>query len=294
MTNTNTPHKELINHGSDRFPLNLYHTVLKKGMHDLYLHWHDEIEIIYIASGTGVFQINLTDYQVKQGDFLFIKKGDLHRGMGCPFIGCECYTLVFHLKFLQSHNFDLIETTYFRPLLKEDLLLSPHLTKESQTYEQLYTLFNQLRTQFQLKAYGYEVIVKGLMLQLIGCMIQSHSSQPILNLKTSKKITAMKTVIQYIQLNYHKKISISTLSQLVGYSDYHFIRFFKQETGTTCTEYINQLRLSKAYEWIQTTDKSITEIAFDCGFENLSYFSKKYKEHYHMTAAQTRKNNNIL
>lgn len=280
--NTDFNYKETISHGSETFPVKLYHTVLKQPEHDLYLHWHDEIEIIYITAGSGTFIIDLIEYPVNKGDLLFIKKGALHSGIGDKLEGCECHTLILHPNFLKSHQYDTIEERYITPLLKEEITILPY----SPHHTQLQELMTQIIQQFQTKPTAYEIMIKALCLQLLAVLYQTHTvNQPV---GSSKKVTALKLVLAYIHQNFQHKITIHELAELVGYSDYYFIHFFKQEAGMKCIDYINHIRLQKAHQLLTTTDLSITQIAYDCGFENLSYFTKKYKEKYLLTPSKSR------
>lgn len=282
QANTDLNYKETIPHGNETFPIKLYYTVLKHPEHDLYLHWHDEIEIIYITAGKGTFIIDLIEYPVQKGDILFIKKGALHSGIGDALEGCECHTLILHPNFLKSYQYDQIEARYLTPLLKEELCIAPHLNHSLELQE----LMMQIINQFQTQSTAYELMIKALSLQLLATLFQNHLVSE--QVSSSKKVTALKTVLAYIHEHYGKKIKIHELAQLVGYSDYHFLHFFKQEAGMTCIDYINQIRLQKAYHLLTTTDESITQVAYDCGFENLSYFTKKFKEKYRVTPSKSR------
>ncbi|HAX72265.1 MAG TPA: hypothetical protein DCY20_01940 [Firmicutes bacterium] len=288
-THTDSTYKETISHGELAFPIKLYHTILKKKQHDLYLHWHAEMEIIYIAHGFGTFQIDNAPLDVCEGDILFIKKGALHSGTGST-LGCECYTLVFNLSFLQNQTFDVVESTYLMPLSKEVLMFPLRISPDDLGYAAILDCIKNMILLFETKPCAFELIVKGNLLSLFGLLFQNNhiitlKQPPLIN----KKLTAIKAVIAYIHEHYDQKISIKTLASISGYSDYHFIRFFQDETGMKCTDYMNHVRLSKAHHLLQQSDKSITEIAFDCGYENLSYFCKKYKNHYGMTPASSRR-----
>ncbi|MGK9251785.1 helix-turn-helix transcriptional regulator [Paenibacillus humicus] len=87
---------------------------------------------------------------------------------------------------------------------------------------------------------------------------------------------------------------IHTLSQLAGYSDYHFIRFFKPYTGFTCIQYINRIRLEAASRMLTHTDLSVTAIAMECGYDNVSYFIRTFKKLHKASPDKYRKAMNPL
>ncbi|MGM9987559.1 MAG: helix-turn-helix domain-containing protein [Bacillaceae bacterium] len=275
-------------HGSEMFPLQIYHNTFEKGKHDLYLHWHNEIEFLFIEDGEGVFQINFIDYYVKKGDLLIIPKGAIHAGYGFKEIGCQCIGIVFDPRMLQSHRMDTCQIQYISPILKDELQYTVHLTTSVQGYDELLHYFMCL-----CKAYKKEnqLEVKGLLYLLFACLFQYNhmKKKETLPKGTEKKIKKVKDVIEYIHENYHQSISVKELATITHYSEYHFVRFFKQEVGMTCTEYINSIRLNRAANLLINTNAPILTIAYEVGFENISYFIKKFKEKYEMTPSHYRK-----
>lgn len=86
-------------------------------------------------------------------------------------------------------------------------------------------------------------------------------------------------MIGYMQSNYSKKITLEELALEAHYSPFHFIRLFKKETGKTPFQYLTKVRLEKAKEFLTATDKPVTEICFQCGFQNSSHFANFFKLH---------------
>lgn len=84
----------------------------------------------------------------------------------------------------------------------------------------------------------------------------------------------------YIQTNYNKHISLDELASVTGYSKSRFSHLFAEETHTTPKSYQNALRLNAAREMLLSTDKSVSEICYLCGFNDLFYFSKLFKQKY--------------
>ena len=282
-------YKETLTHGTKQLPLQYYEARLQEAVHDFPLHWHEEFELIFIKRGSGIFQINFETYHVKDSDLLIISKGALHEGVG-SLMGCECQTIVFHPQFLASHTFDQLQANFLHPLvdnLKEPVV---HICSAHPHHQALLTLFHPLLQLMVQKPLGYELIAKGLLLQFFGTLYQLEliKTNPLYS-KSNKKFDVIKTIITYIQTHYHESLSVEDVASVVGYSNEHFIRFFKQEIGMKFTDYLNELRLRHAHRLLLQNEQTITDIALACGFENLSYFCKKYKQIYHMTPKQTQK-----
>jgi len=95
-----------------------------------------------------------------------------------------------------------------------------------------------------------------------GCLIKYFA--PLLNNEHQLPLI--------IKENYMENISIKDMCSICNFSEYHFMRFFKKYIGMTCIEYINTYRLQIASKFLDTTDKSIMDISFEVGFNNVFRF----------------------
>lgn len=82
----------------------------------------------------------------------------------------------------------------------------------------------------------------------------------------------------YMELHCASQLSIGLVANQVSLSESHFCHLFKQETGTSPIQYLNRIRISRAMELLRSTDKSITEIALECGFCNLTHFNRMFRK----------------
>lgn len=97
------------------------------------------------------------------------------------------------------------------------------------------------------------------------------------------------STIQYIQLNYQKKISLNDIAAYVSVSSSYLCRLFKREVGQSVMGFLTQLRIDKSKELLLSTDRDIVEIAMECGFEDQSYYTKVFKRLSDCTPHQYRK-----
>jgi AraC family transcriptional regulator len=84
---------------------------------------------------------------------------------------------------------------------------------------------------------------------------------------------ARQRVLDYIHAHLVEDVSLPTLAQVAGLSDYYFMRAFKAEMGITAHQYVLQQRIYKAIRLLRVTKLSITEIAMDCGFASHQHMS---------------------
>ena len=88
----------------------------------------------------------------------------------------------------------------------------------------------------------------------------------------------IKTVYEYVQENFENKIMLAEVAELVNMSHVSFNRFMKKRTGKTFVDYVNDVRIGYAAIRLVEKDNSISEIAFNCGFNNIANFNRVFKK----------------
>lgn len=97
-------------------------------------------------------------------------------------------------------------------------------------------------------------------------------------MKDQKEV--VRKVIDYIEQNIEKEISLDNISKSIGYSKFHLNRVFAEQTGITIYKYLQNRRLTIAAEKLVRTDKSITQIAYEAGYDTQQSFSFAFKQVY--------------
>lgn len=103
------------------------------------------------------------------------------------------------------------------------------------------------------------------------------ASSSFAHTERSTESRRVQKVKQYINDNYAKPLMLSDLAGLVGMSPVAFSRFFRQRTGRTLSDYIVDIRLGYAARMLVDSTKNISEICYECGFNNLSNFNRTFK-----------------
>lgn len=97
-------------------------------------------------------------------------------------------------------------------------------------------------------------------------------------------------VLEYINEHLSQDIKLADLAQLLGMSQFHFSHLFKQSLGTAPYQYLIQQRVERAKQLLKQTDRAITDIAFQCGFNSHSHLSKQFRQFTGMTPRAYRAN----
>ena len=105
----------------------------------------------------------------------------------------------------------------------------------------------------------------------------------------NNNIEMVKQGIRYIRANLSNNITVDDVANSAGYSKYYFSRVFKEITQSTISSYINISRVNEAHKLISDNGFSISRAACECGFNDISYFTKVFKKYVGLTPRDYRK-----
>lgn len=161
--------KEETKHGEPYFPVQKYITRLSEEYPAVTTHWHEEAELTLIVKGKCHYHVDLVDYEVKEGDLLFVPPLFLHaisKGRCEEFIS---ETYVFHLNFLGGNSTDICSTRYLVPIMNQEFAMPCLITGKHSVYASLRKVFDQITSLYDENVDGYELALKALLLQAIFC-----------------------------------------------------------------------------------------------------------------------------
>lgn len=274
-----------VSHGTPDFHLFVHEDIFVYRNGVINPHWHNEFEIIYLDKGYGKFYIDGDEYKIKAGDFLFVNSGSIHSGeeLVRRSIG---YAIVFDLKLLFSEDPDYCKHEYFLPLLNKKVYI-PALINDDFIRDDIKKIIDS----FLEKSYGYELCIKSLLFDIFWRLFKYYAKKQQEGGRLGYKTERIKDVLNYINQNYNKDLSLDELSKQVDMSKFYLCRLFKDSLKMSPIEYINKIRVEKSVELLINTDMSISEIALECGFNNISYFIKVFKKYMNITPLKFRKQN---
>ncbi len=241
-------------------------------------HWHEHLQVFYFINGNGLFRCNKNSFNVIEGDVVIINSKELHYLESLK-DGLKFYLIRIDLPFLFSDQVDLCQTKYLSPL-SGNLILFKNLIRND---DEIVDCIKNIIKEYFKKEIGYELAIKSHLYNLVVLLLRHYTDKLVTKNQLTFKANNFERfykVFDFIDSNYNKKISASTLSNIAHISTYYFCRTFKQMTGKTTTEYINEVRLKKSIELLKDGNMNITEIAINCGFNDVNYFSRLFKKRY--------------
>lgn len=292
--------KEAVSHGTAQKPITGIHFCTGKGTPypDHFFverHWHHTVEIIYILKGEFHFEINLENYLLKTGDICFLNGEDLHQITG---IGSDTAhdVLIFDPLILNFSYPDELEEQIIAPFLARKQIL-PHIIHPSDSaHTSICPVFQQIMELSVRKSSGWYAECKLLLLRLLCIMAEQHLLVTAENSITASdfiKIDRYKKLVSYMEEHYPEPVTLEQLGNVIACNPQYLCRFFKEITGTSPVRYLIERRIEHACKLLTETGKPILEISLDCGFENASYFIRKFRQLKGCTPKEYRNNHHI-
>ncbi|CDF45182.1 2-isopropylmalate synthase [Roseburia sp. CAG:100] len=277
--------KENKPHGTKDDPFSTYHIENGGQSFQIPVHWHDELEIIYVKSGFLTVNISGENYIGKPGDAFVVSPGNLHF-MGSQTGTVDYFTFLFPLKYIAFRTDDMLDDKLIEPLNSGHLMISPEIKDTvKEQCEQLARVYAAEIDESESKITG-QIRKKIILLQFIHELWKKGF---IVENDTTGRNTVEKEMVSYIQQNYTGKILLREFGEQFHLSEKYISRYFKEHFHITLSQYVTYLRLEHAKQMLQETDISVTEVAMQSGYQNISYFIRSFKKTYGVSPLKYRK-----
>lgn len=275
-------------HGTHSLPLASYmHDIQSEGYVEM--HWHEDTEIVYLDNGLYIVNVNFEQVEIKGPAFVFINPGEVHQ-YSFP-SGQGERAIVFDMNMLTFEMFDAVQHAVFAPLMDGRLKLPRFIFEDDKVYAQIKEFYDKIYSLSKETTISAYLTIKAHFYQILSCLYEENL---LIRVADNEKIEHIKSILTYLRLNSSQKITINMAASFAGMNPQYFCRYFKKYTGKTMTEYINEVRIEKAAELLVSTDDLISDIAQQCGFDNLGYFIKRFTEKKKMSPSHFRKSQNSV
>ena len=287
---------EGISHVTRAVPYSVHKSLFYAGEEEaLYLHWHPEIELFYLESGTLEFAIEDTCCRLHAGEAMLIPPKLLHHAWGVQEAGRTAQdldgnhgegisgkakvgvhrALVFSADLIASPSEPVSYQKYVLPILQNPAGFSLHLTKEIRWQREVLADMERIFAE-EKENRETELLIRGL-LQVIWQNVYTNHIRQISGRRLDGRVELrMQETLDFIHGHFQEEISLETLARTAHLSEGQFCRSFRQVTGYTPFTYLKRYRLLQSCVYLTETDKKISEICLLCGFNNISYFNREF------------------
>ncbi len=261
---------ENLKYSNDILPIIRRHDSRRKTLYNMYMHWHDAIEILLIMEGKMNVLSGKEHTVVEQGQLVCIHAGHLH--LYDPITEfCRYYCIIFPPDALDGKEL------YYSNL--------PRISEDAQAKEwmvQLLAIIKEKAPFWQEKGKALLTLIVARLAEIGGDVCYEDSSRP------SQLVKAAMAYIDKYHLN--PTLSLEEIATQLHISPYHLSHVFKKVTGKSISSYWQAQRLDVARRLL-VSGNSILEAAEKAGFSSQSYFCRAFQKQFGTTPSQYRKNN---
>jgi AraC-like DNA-binding protein/quercetin dioxygenase-like cupin family protein len=262
------------------------------------LHRHECMQINYVYQGKADHLLNNQQFEIMKGDIFVIPPYIPHRIIESEDSCAEIFEFEFMPSFINQgfkniqNAESFLDFAYIEPFLVSENLVKPRLNLVGRIQIEVEDILNEALREYNRKKPGYILLIRSLLLKLlvlVGRMftmnLENVESRPIYDRHHDSIISAMR----YIDTHYIEDLSIEEVANVFALSPSYFSSLFKNITSKTFTEYVNNIRISKAKELLKNTDKKVIDISYDVGFNNVYHFNRMFKQQIGISPLEYRK-----
>ncbi len=235
--------------------------------------WHEHIELLLFLEGFADVTCDDITYSVEPGDVIYVNSTLIHAIR--PKVMTRYYCIILYPDFFTDISFD------------PKLLIQTHIKGDSYVRETILRMFQEgeeIRPGLDWiikNTPGSDMTLKGLAYTLMGYLTKNyvdHRMNEVDSTNHALKLHRAQMIFDYIAKHYSEPITSKHLADLCHVNESYFCRFFKKSFGKTPLSYLNEYRAEKAALLLRESQKSITEIALETGFENSNYFTRIFRK----------------
>jgi len=240
------------------------------------IHWHHGLEIMFFKEGILENIIDGKIIRENVDDIIVINAKALHSTRSVS-KASNYYGLVIDKELCLKYGFALSDY-YIKPEISDMRILN---------------LIRDIKKEFEDKNKHFEAMITSKTLEILTILFRDYAFKKN---KTSnnKNIEIVKQGIRYIRENLSNNITIDDVAKSAGYSKYYFCRIFKEITKSTISSYVNISRVNEAHRLISEEGFSVGQAACECGFDDISYFTKIFKKYVGVLPSQIKSQSTTL
>lgn len=272
---TSTDEERVFYNYSNQYPLYLERDYLSTYPNfSAESHWHDEVELLICHSGQMDYNINGTILSLTPGTGVFVNSRQLHYGFSNEHQECYFTCIIFSPKILASSS--LLENTYITPLLQHPGY--PYLFfQEDTSWGQ--ELFSSILEIAQLHGSPHAILkTQKLLYQIWIALFEQLPDSNTANVSIDNHLPEVKAMMELIHTHYQEDLTLDQIAAAGHVCKSKCCKLFRHYLYRAPIAYLTLYRLQKSAILLQTTDLSITEIAYAVGFHGASYYAETFRK----------------
>lgn len=269
--------KENRQHSTPLIPYSYYKVDIPKALNNVPMHWHSEFELNRILQGAGEFICGDEHFTAREGEFLLIPPNMLHAAYPLENHELVYQVLVFHPAMIGANTNDRCTIECIRPFMNNSIQVSGAIGPDSPNYAEVKLSVDNIFSCVFGNLPELDLLLKSELLRLFWLLNQTANTT--ISDDTSISYSELvRPALEYMMNNLQETISIDHLADISHLSKSYFMNCFKKAVGMGAIEHLTHLRINAACDALSDTNKMVSEIAFTCGYCNLSNFNRQFKQ----------------
>ncbi|WP_407271863.1 AraC family transcriptional regulator [Radiobacillus sp. PE A8.2] len=261
-----------------------------QGHRDFEYHSHQEYEIYFFHEGSCRYLIQNKIYDLQPGDIMLMDGLELHKPNVNPNDPYVRSVVHFSPYWIKSTLEELGSMYLLEPFQKlHQCLIRTNGNSDSKRLEKIFARLTELKRKDNKNDHLIEMELKVLLIQALIIVYQLGQKDSMKIENRSDKTDHVENIATFIKDNYMQKLTLDKIANALNLSKSYVSHVYKEMTGFTVMEYVMGCRLTQVkYLLEMEPKKSLKDIAFECGFESVSHFSRYFREKVGVTAKEYR------
>lgn len=243
-------------------------------------HWHQRVEFMYVMEGSCLISIGKQKRLCGPGDLAVIRSGEIHSLLSSAKYSMYIFT------------FDPALFSYFLP---ESRFPKSFITAEEQISAgldgEIANLFHEIYREKLVQAPLHEAVMRAGILRLYSLLIRHFEDDSPRDEKSMTRLQQFQTALEFIAEHYAEPITLADIAEVINYTPTYVSTLFVSCAGVNFKTYLDNFRIKKAVDQLCSTRYSVTEIARQCGYDNVRTFNNVFRRITGQTPSQLRKTN---
>lgn len=243
-------------------------------------HWHSYFEITCVLEGKGNYFVNGQEYTMEKDDVIIFNNVEPH-GWNLISGDMKLLVMIFSPEFV-AEKISVFDTRYLKPFVERGSNFKNRIGREGEISAEIRAGIQEIYKEWNERKEGYPLMIKANVLRILTMLIRTYQDESKSGEMLKEKKNAMKRLEQafsYIDAHYCERITLEEVASSVYMSANYFSSYFRKVTNVSFSDYVTRMRINHARALLREGKGNVTDIAMECGFNNISNFYRLYKKH---------------
>ena len=242
-------------------------------------HAHEFAELVIVTGGTGLHVTGPDSWELSAGDVFVIAGPREHEYRDMKEL--RLVNLLYQPNQLKMRLLDLPSVAGYHALFTLEPNRRPRqpskgrLRLNSKELTQITEMVDRLESELNSREPGFGFMATAAFMQIIGLLSRCYGRSPS---PDNRALLRIGEALSHLERNIHQEVDLEELARIAHMSRRSFLRVFQSATGTSPLAWLIDQRIHRACGMLRHTDKRVTEIAFDVGFNDSNYFTRQFRK----------------